>query len=1158
MDNKIDNGDYYNIQALNKALSLYNQEELASELMRKKHLNGDFDIQITVNGNPITTKGCLTENDFLEKYSDILTSAGILKREIKKESGVDAMEQQNNNVVVSDENRKIETLIQTIEGSNLFLDEKDKLKTDAIRKALLTNNDEDLTAAIEQANQISSTRNPMVGGQIASLLAARQQQVRKDNEYNNVVENAERKLNDRISAIGQGNFLKDADKPKFDAIVKAASTRSQEDLAFAIDKAIELQNSNVSYAEDIVSSLKTLMPVYTGKTYEEYNQEEQQMQQAELLRQQEEEQRQQAEYLAQQELEEERRKNIEAEVNAAREKEEKARKLNSTIAAAEAWNTFLDEKDKVKTDAIRKAIETNNENDIQLAMDQANAIKNSGNPNGEQLYQLLSEKQQEIVNQNSKQDTLDDVKGQLLSTLGAVDAANMFLDEKDKVKTDAIRKALETNDENDIALALQQAEVVKQNSSYGEKVSQLLNAYVNNEDTKVLTKTMEQPIVDNTNDLRLNDNVLMDTPIVEPAVETVVGTPVVEPVIEPVIETSAVEPAVETVVETPVVEPTVETVVETPVVEPVVEPTVDLDLGVDDSVAAPTIDTNLDLGVDDSVVAPTVDTDLDLGVDDSIAAPTIDTNLDLGVDDSVAAPTVDTNLDLGVDDSVAAPTIDTDLDLGVDDSVAAPTIDTNLDLGVDDSVAAPVVDTSIDIASLKSELERLNSDIDVCNKNLEKTGELKRIYKTQYESKKAKLLADINSAEDGKLKPFPSLYPMECQNTVWAYHVAAGIPTVDNIVDIYDKLSKIPDNEEHKQEILDATNRLVATHIKDQDELAEINNHINGLGFANVDQNNILKETGEDKKAELQQELNNLEDDYNNKNIEIDSIIKSNLKIKEDAQARKEEISAILDENHINALSNEQSDDFDFDVEDEDFDNTLDTLNFDIEDGIEVKDNNEDSLSNTVPVRSIKDIGKKLYEKITSIDFTKPLKKVGEFLLKHKVASVFIGTTFTVGALGFGSVISEMNEAKDNKEIETEASVSQDEINSEETIDNSKFVIDENVPTAEVESNEVVVEENKDDTLSFEEASKKAIEDAANGDAKVYATVTDAFQDVNGLDAYQPSWSEATPSDYYTYNEGTLTAVSNQEAQQIYDNGGNLVEIAQNEGEPIGAVSVHR
>ena len=70
MNTLIDNNDYFNIYTLSKALSSYTQEELASELIKKKKQRDGLDFQITVNKECVTTIGCDSEEDFLKLYAD--------------------------------------------------------------------------------------------------------------------------------------------------------------------------------------------------------------------------------------------------------------------------------------------------------------------------------------------------------------------------------------------------------------------------------------------------------------------------------------------------------------------------------------------------------------------------------------------------------------------------------------------------------------------------------------------------------------------------------------------------------------------------------------------------------------------------------------------------------------------------------------------------------------------------------------------------------------------------------------------------------------------------------------------------------------------------------------------------------------------------------
>ena len=255
-----------------------------------------------------------------------------------------------------------------------------------IRKAIDEPTADNITTAIERVNSLKEKNVPYV----TEIVSALEELEKKSKEVSVDTVAQESVLNSRVSLIEMGNIsVAEEYKNNTDAIRKAMKTHNAKDLAAAIEQATELQNKNVSYAGEVVSSLKALMPVYVGKTYEEY------LEKLEQQRIKDEERK--AEKLR---LEEEERKAEEEKARLEKETEERNKlliKLNArnneiiqNLSSVDTFNRFLD--NKLKTDAINNFIKTNNEEDRLAAIEEAKAIKEKDSYTGDKLLELLANK----------------------------------------------------------------------------------------------------------------------------------------------------------------------------------------------------------------------------------------------------------------------------------------------------------------------------------------------------------------------------------------------------------------------------------------------------------------------------------------------------------------------------------------------------------------------------------------------------------------------------------------------------------------------------------------------------------------------------------------------------------------------------------------------
>ena len=346
-----------------------------------------------------------------------------------------------------------------------------------IRKAIDEPTADNITTAIERVNSLKEKNVPYV----TEIVSALEELEKKSKEVSVDTVAQESVLNSRVSLIEMGNIsVAEEYKNNTDAIRKAMKTHNAKDLAAAIEQATELQNKNVSYAGEVVSSLKALMPVYVGKTYEEY------LEKLEQQRIKDEERK--AEKLR---LEEEERKAEEEKARLEKETEERNKlliKLNArnneiiqNLSSVDTFNRFLD--NKLKTDAINNFIKTNNEEDRLAAIEEAKAIKEKDSYTGDKLLELLANKIDVTLDVKKELDAesienVEVTEEKLADLISKIQIENHY--EKDKTDVDAmenaINEAMTTHNIKDFILAIEEAMKLDFNDIVST-LSDLMKAY---------------------------------------------------------------------------------------------------------------------------------------------------------------------------------------------------------------------------------------------------------------------------------------------------------------------------------------------------------------------------------------------------------------------------------------------------------------------------------------------------------------------------------------------------------------------------------------------------------------------------------------------------------------------------------------------------------
>lgn len=202
-------------------------------------------------------------------------------------------------------------------------------------------------------------------------------------------------------------------------------------------------------------------------------------------------------------------------------------------------------------------------------------------------------------------------------------------------------------------------------------------------------------------------------------------------------------------------------------------------------------------------------------------------------------------------------------------------------------------------------------------------------------------------------------------------------------------------------------------------------------------------------------------------------------------------------------------------------------------------------------IQSVKKASAKLLEKIKNSKFIELTTKAIEKLREHKVAALAVTSAAFIGIVGMAG-ISKNNEDKTNT---NEIAQTTEQTFETPTESNIETPIEPAIETTPVETSEVVATPTDEET-SYKEDLSQVLSNILNSNSEVYTSADRAINNTNGLQPYTESWQNAKPSAYYKIEDNQLQKMNETEANNYYQDGGNVAVRMDNNGTPIGYVSV--
>ena len=392
-----------------------------------------------------------------------------------------------------------------------------------------------------------------------------------------------------------------------------------------------------------------------------------------------------------------------------------------------------------------------------------------------------------------------------------------------------------------------------------------------------------------------------------------------------------------------------------------------------------------------------------------------------------------------------------------------------------------------------------------------------------------------------------------------AYMIASATFEVSDIEKAASAINELPDSSKIKQGLHDSVYKLFnnkeADNRKNDADIIERNNY-----YSQID---ALNKEKEEVEARLQKKEKDLIKAITAVNAKISELRvnyqlmnhKDNLEVVDEnkeednfdltVEGPKEQVVSKIEEPVIEE-DNQEKDDYDLALDDESYDLSISDA--------------EDSIKEFTPIKSFKSISKELYDKINNSRIKKVITKaIDKLREKKKAAIIYTGFAIAITVTAVAG-----SNAKNNSDAKPDLQTS---IVSETTMESKNDDLDTNDNIEEIKYAEAsnsaktsVVNAIEDEvTLSLEDASKETLENILAGNGKIYRSFNDAEKEENAINAeslYMPSWENATGGDYYVEKDGNIDKINQDEAEDYFQNGEEVIQSVENDGTVIGYVNI--
>ena len=235
----------------------------------------------------------------------------------------------------------------------------------------------------------------------------------------------------------------------------------------------------------------------------------------------------------------------------------------------------------------------------------------------------------------------------------------------------------------------------------------------------------------------------------------------------------------------------------------------------------------------------------------------------------------------------------------------------------------------------------------------------------------------------------------------------------------------------------------------------------------------------------------------------------------------------------------------------------------------------EDSLKLPHPIKAIKKASANLISKIYNIDFKKYknafVEKIKSDLEKclnpESTVGLLAAVIMIASSLGKDTTLS--SSVTNTPNIESEKFIARgdnhigtDSMENSDNLTDQYITSDQSVDQAEVSTESSSIENEMSEDELFQQDFQQTLNQILDGKTKVYISADRAAQDVNGqlpsASQLENSWQNATPGAYYNVENGAIHQMSEQEAKDYWQDGGQVVVSMNHNGTPIGYTTMEQ
>lgn len=205
-------------------------------------------------------------------------------------------------------------------------------------------------------------------------------------------------------------------------------------------------------------------------------------------------------------------------------------------------------------------------------------------------------------------------------------------------------------------------------------------------------------------------------------------------------------------------------------------------------------------------------------------------------------------------------------------------------------------------------------------------------------------------------------------------------------------------------------------------------------------------------------------------------------------------------------------------------------------------------------IKKISKASTNLINKIKNFKFSEWIAPAFNFMKKYKIAVAITALTITSALSFLGGKYSALAKDQESSTIVNDVQ--------ENDVSESIVMGEKNISEITSTQPDILVENEQNEEKSFNDELQRTLNSILEGENKVYISSSNAINEENGLTPSERqlsnSWENAVPGAYYNMEDNKTHLLSETEANEYWQDGGSVAVRMDNNGTPIGFISVNQ